>query len=114
MARFVKRAPGGQAGGVVRDVPDDPWMPVSLPAIWEYLTLDTHDDGKARQRSTLMVLVEDGTVKCCLNDRDQSRSMWVAGDTTEGALEALEAVLASGEGIWRKYQPFKKQQKKGG
>lgn len=112
MARFAKRPPRGPNGGPVTVVADDPYMTTNYPAIWEYLTLELYEDGKRRQRSTLMVMVEDGGVKCCLNDRDNARSLWVTAASLEAALAALEIALAGEDGAgWRYYQPTGKRGK---
>lgn len=73
----------------------------SHPAIWEYLTLDTTDDGKERVTSMLCVFVEQGCVKVALQDRHEGLSLWVSSQSIPEALEALETRLQSGDGEWR-------------
>jgi hypothetical protein len=76
------------------------------PTLVAYLKDSTWDDGASRETSTLMLLVEDGFLKVCLNDRAMGRSLWVATDSIWGAIEALEGHLAAGTGDWRVKKPF--------
>ena len=76
------------------------------PNLVEYLSQTKWDDGSARETSTLMLLVEDGMLKACINDRALGRSLWVAADELNVALDALEGHLESGQGDWRIRKPF--------
>jgi len=81
-----------------------------FPALAEWLETDLWPDGSARKTSTLLVFVEGGAVKGCLNDRDGCQSLWASSGSIQGLLEALEGALASGEGEWREsYQGNKGQ-----
>ena len=71
------------------------------PAIWEYLTLDTTEDGKERLTSMLCLFVEAGMVKIALQDRHEGLSLWVSSQSIPEALAALEGRLAAGDGEWR-------------
>jgi len=71
-------------------------------ALWEYLTLTQWPDGKPRVVSTLLVLVQDGMVKGCLNDKAQLRSLWVSGASYTAMLDALEGHLRHNTGDWRR------------
>lgn len=76
-------------------------------AIVEWTTSTEFPEGGERQTATVMILSEDGVYKCCLNDRQNSRSLWVSGPSLLDALDALEAILRAGTGEWRAYTPFK-------
>jgi len=78
----------------------------SYPCLVDYLSDVTWDDGSARETATLMVLVEDGHLKACLNDRANGRSLWVAVGSFEEAMVALEGHLSGGTGDWRVKKPF--------
>lgn len=78
------------------------------PALSEYLTTPVWEDGKARITATLLLFVEDGMVKICVNDRANERSLWRAGETVEDALRAIETGLAGGTTGWRRNVPRKK------
>ncbi len=73
-----------------------------LPALLEYLQSVSYPDGSPRLRSSLLVLVEDGSVKTCLSDRDQEQSLWRSGSSLEDALLALEATLTGEHQDWRR------------
>jgi hypothetical protein len=79
------------------------------PTLVEYLTATTWDDGQERPTATLLLFTEDGVWKCCLNDRANSRSAWVSGDTPEGCITALEEGLSLGDLPWRRSKGFNKQ-----
>jgi hypothetical protein len=72
-----------------------------FPTLWEWLSSEQYDDASARQTATMLVFVEDGSVKLCLNDRDSHRKAWVTGKTPEAAFASLEQALASDTADWR-------------
>jgi len=101
MAEFVRRVVAkGERRQTALDERGKDWM-MAYPAIWEYMTLEEHEDGAARERSLLMILVEDGIVKGCVQDRDQGQSLWASGTGVPGVLEALDRHLQEGTGEWR-------------
>jgi hypothetical protein len=63
-------------------------------------TLD--DEGKPRQTATMTIVCEDGKWKGGIKERDHAMSLWRAGDTLVGLLEALEKALAEGSADWKK------------
>jgi len=77
------------------------------PALSEYLETDEWENGETRATSTLLLFVDAGGFKACLNDRDANRSLWVTGVSFLDVLEALEGLLASGGGEWRHNGPYK-------
>lgn len=111
---FVRKPGPGGAGGDTGGVPDDPDFAGVYPATWEYLTLAEYPEGGRRETATLMILVEDGLFKACLNDRANDRSAWVSGDSFDRVLTRLEAVLATDTAEWRRRQgkPPQGQQRK--
>jgi hypothetical protein len=112
MARFAKPRQRGEGPGSGRVAAADPVLMSRYPAVWEYLTLLEWEPGKPRRTSTILAFVEDGGLKCCLNDRDGSRSLWVSGASLEACLDALEVALAGEDGAgWRYYQPEGKRKK---
>ena len=72
------------------------------PALAEYLFTSRDDQGKIRQRATLLVFYEDGLCKVCLNDRASGASLWRSGESFEAAIRALEHSLQRGDGDWRR------------
>jgi len=72
-----------------------------FPSVWEWLSSEQYDDGSARQTATLLVFVEEGRVKLCLNDRDGHRKAWVSGSDPLEAFLSLEQCLSTGAVDWR-------------
>jgi hypothetical protein len=72
------------------------------PLLFEHLAAIRYEDGSARKTSSLMVLIEDGCTKVCLNDRQEGRSCWLSGASLEQALFVLEERLADNTIEWRK------------
>ena len=73
-----------------------------LPSVHEWLTEKSWSDGKKRETTTLMVVVEDGRWKCWVHDRDGKRSAWVTADAWEALWEVLERRLKAEDLEWRK------------
>lgn len=102
--RFVKPAASADAEPVKDPAVTGCPFPSEYPALWEYLTASRWEDGRPRQTATLMVCVEDGRFKGCVNDRANGRSVWVSAGSFTGLLGAVEAVLQSGQAEWRRNQ----------
>ena len=81
------------------------------PLLWAMLTDDLWDDGSARLRGTLLVLVDGGTVKLWLNDRACERAAWVSGESLDDALDALEGGLYANALAWRSQAASKHKKK---
>jgi len=71
------------------------------PNVWEYLSSESWDDGSPRQTSTLLIFVEEGLCKVCINDRALQRKAWMTGKTPDAAFVALDAALGAGNIEWR-------------
>jgi hypothetical protein len=67
-----------------------------------------YEDGKRRQTATLTLLWEEQVWKCCVNDRDNNRSLWVSGDSISEVIERAEKALHDDSPAWRTYKPYKK------
>lgn len=72
-----------------------------FPTLIEYLTRTSYDDGSPRQTSTVMVFIDQGHVKACLNDRDAGRAGWMSADALGSVLDELERALADDSIDWR-------------
>lgn len=68
----------------------------------EYLTSEAWEDGSARITSSLLIFVEGGLYKACLNDRALERTGWATGPSLEACLASLDAAIASDGIEWRK------------
>ena len=73
----------------------------SYPALAEYLTLATWEDGTVRETSTLYLFVDEGVTKGCLNDREAGRVAFVAGDGVAAVLKSMEKGLVANTLDWR-------------
>jgi len=71
------------------------------PTLLDHLKSPKYDDGTARQTSTLMIFCENESLKICLNDRDNGRSVFVCGANICEALQSLEDGLCGDSLEWR-------------
>lgn len=79
------------------------------PALAEYMETEVWEDGAPRLTSTLLLFLDQGAVKACLNDRETERTLWVTAGSIEEAIDVLEASLAGGTAEWRtKWKPAEK------
>jgi len=90
---------------------NDPDFRRRLPTLLEYLSQTTWDDGSPRLTSTLLVFIDDGVLKVCLNDRACERALWVASGTFSGALAELDESLANPQAPWRASRPGRPQKR---
>jgi hypothetical protein len=105
MGKFVGGRPSAGGGGSAQEVKLDSLIADRFPAIWDYCTSVKWDDGKPRSPATLLLFVEDGLWKLCLNDRARERTAWAAGETVFDCLDAMEANLAAETAVWRRKPP---------
>jgi hypothetical protein len=106
-----KRIAAGEGTGSVGEVVVCPLLD-SVPGVREMLTESRFPDGGSRQTATLLLFVEGGIVKACLNDRDQGCAAWASGSSVGDCLDALEAGLQGDSLQWRVSGP--KKDRKGG
>lgn len=71
------------------------------PTLNEMLTATQYGDNQPRTTSTLLIFVENGILRFCLNDRDNSRSAFFTAETFSDALAAIDAALLSNRVEWR-------------
>ena len=72
-----------------------------FPTIFEYLTSRQWADGSPRVTSTLLVFLENGVLRICINDRENVRSAFITAPTFGEALASLEAKLCGETLEWR-------------
>lgn len=105
---IVKRPEANRILGS-KDIPfQDEDFYARYPTLWEYLTAFKWDDGKPRQTSTLLIFVDSGVLKICINDRDNNRSAFVSKGTVEETLMAMESALLEESIEWRARQTYNK------
>jgi len=80
---------------------NDPLFADCHPTLSEMLTATQYGDNQPRQTSTLLIFCENGVLRGCLNDRDNSRSTFVTAETIGDLFQTLENGLASGRVEWR-------------
>ncbi len=78
-----------------------------FPTLLEYMTTTKWEDGTAREVSKLSIFIEDGLFKCAVNDTDLKRSLYVSGETFEGALRAAEKAIQDTNADWRQWNKGK-------
>lgn len=105
MSVLRARGPLPPSGSTTSMSSPDDWS-VSYPGIWEMLSAPTMPDGSSRQGSTLMLFCADGSVKLCLNDRDNQLVAFLSASGVDAVLGALENGLQEDTIEWRKPKPF--------
>lgn len=73
----------------------------SKPLLMEHLSCAQWEEGGTRKTSTLLLFVDAGTLKACLNDRSVGRAAFVSANSLRGLLDALEAGLMEDALEWR-------------
>jgi len=72
-----------------------------FPEFYEHLTATAYEDGGARVTSTLLIFVDNGVLKLCLNDRDNGRSAFFTATDLMSAIHAMESALRENTVDWR-------------
>jgi len=99
----MKKPTRSQAPGEAGDVLlHDEWMVETFPLLWEQLTETKWDDRSNRRTSSITMFMASGSLKACLNDKNDGHVAFVASDSVEGLLGALEEGLREGRLDWRK------------
>lgn len=98
---FMRRDQASGTEAPRKTVVSDESFSVRFPTLWEYLTETTFVGGGPRLVSSLLAFTDGPDWKLCLNDREEQRSAWAAGETVLLALEALEYGLQSNCLSWR-------------
>jgi hypothetical protein len=74
----------------------------SYPALVEFLTRDRYQDNSIRERGTVLLFVEGGRLKACLNDKDAALVGFTTIDTLDDVSMALDKALREDKVDWRK------------
>jgi hypothetical protein len=101
MGDVLKRRKAAGGDGVVFTDPGSCDVFVRYPGLWSMLALRAYPDGVARQTATLLLFIDGGQLKVCLNDRDQELQAWATGASLHDLLGALEAGLQADTLDWR-------------
>lgn len=73
----------------------------AFPALLEFLTLSTWEDGSPRKPGTLLIFLDGGTWKACLKDKNGPRVCFVSCPDLDGLLLAVEQGLIDDSLDWR-------------
>ncbi len=103
MALLRPARTGGRGTGPL--APVDPECLECYPSLLSWLSDDSWADGEARQRSTLLVVVEGDQFKACVIDKDGDATLWASARTLGDLLAAMEARLSDPEADWRRRLP---------
>lgn len=98
---MLKRPVPGQMCGPADKPFSDRSFESEFPTLHEYLTVTSWGDRQPRTTSTLLLFVDNGALKCCINDRDNNRSAFVNDTTFAGLLALLESKLTEESLDWR-------------
>lgn len=70
------------------------------PALWDFMTELTHEDGKGREPSVLMIACSAVGVRVGLKDETAGGWLWREGESLQDALDAIESTLQKGSVQW--------------
>lgn len=79
----------------------DPQAQQRWPTLWLHLTQTSYPDGDKREPSTLLLFLQDGSLKAMCRDKDGDRCLWAAARSLVGVLDAIDGALADPEADWR-------------
>lgn len=97
---FLNKIADADKGGTVPGVLTG--VLVDSPAVTEYLAVGAYPDGTARERAVISIFIEEGRVKCCLNDRDTGRTLWRSAGGIEACIGLIDDAIAEGTADWRR------------
>jgi len=72
-----------------------------FPSLADFLHLAAWPDGDRRETGTMLVFVEDGLWKACLNDRDGDCYAFLSAESFEGLLSSADGGLGGNSVEWR-------------
>lgn len=102
MSWFDRRVEGGSAApdGSAVVLPEKDRE--KFPALVEFLSLTKYSDGSSRQPGTVMLFVDAGRLKACLNCKDEGLVAFVTLEGIGDAMARLERAITDGRCDWRK------------
>lgn len=97
----LRRPMPGEYNGPKEEPFSDRGLESEFPTLYEYLTSRNWADGSARLTTTLLIFVDNGVLRVCVNDRDNNRSAFVTATTLAAALASIETRLCGETMEWR-------------
>ena len=101
MSKFLKRRGADGESRPVKLSAEAKRFAKEYPALHEFLTLEKWDDGAARKTGTLLWFFEDGSLKCCLSDRDAGFVCFITGCDPFSMIDSIELGLTEDSLDWR-------------
>jgi len=95
-----RRKPKREGAAGSSDLPEPPAR-FGYWELWAFLAHLRWEDGSGRIPGTIILFVDDGRLKACLNDRDGCAVAFVTVPEEEHVLEYLNLVLRSDGAEWR-------------
>lgn len=80
---------------------EDPKFRKMYPAIAEFMMGEEGTPLADGTSSTILLFVEEGLFKLCLNDRSVEASAWASGTSVEKTFQEMEESLEEGTAVWR-------------
>lgn len=80
--------------------PDESFA-TSYPLLYQYLVSLAYPNGEARVTSTLTLFCDHGSLRGCLNDRDNGLSLFLTATGLMDLLDSFEAALGDDKSDWR-------------
>jgi hypothetical protein len=101
MSEFLRRRKAETAAPHLEVSEQDRWWVAEYPALAEHLGCPRWPDGAVRETTTILLFVEAGAWKACINDRAEGMVAFVAAGGPRTLLERVEKGLVEGTLDWR-------------
>lgn len=103
VSEFIKRQGDGRFRAMPFDsLPIDPDIAKCFPTLYWWMSASYEGNGKRRKTAVLSWSYESGTVRMYIRDRNNQHMLWVNAATVNGAMEVMDAALASDDPQWRR------------
>jgi len=83
---------------------DGTWL-ANFPPVWEFVSVSTWPDGSQRKTGTILLFLDEGSLKVCLKDPNGPRTSFVTGPDPDTLFLAVEEGLATDSLHWRADKP---------
>lgn len=101
MGKFIRGQPNlgngtGELGAIAKSS-----FAKEYPALFDYMSETKLPTGGKRETTTILLFVEQGFLKACINDRAYGCVSFVSGEELEALLRSVEERLATDTMEWR-------------
>jgi hypothetical protein len=102
----IKRRTPIMSSGIAGVAGDPCPIAMDYPDVWDWITEQSYDDGKARKPGTLSIFSGlDGTIRACITDKDTNEIAFITAGNLTDLLKGLQTGLANGNLDWRIPRP---------